>query len=167
MDNLEDSDDDKERRVAEKRPPPRAAASADDDDDEDEDEEESEEEDLGPGGIDLRRGHSEDEEEDDEESDEEGYSSKRSRGGRPALGAGGKRASKRARSALAQLVHMEAESEDEGKPMAARARWSERQMKRRKKRRSICGTHSPLTVSRRVSTDCCAGGWGACPSSVL
>ena len=113
MDGLDDSDDDERREdaVGAKH----EASGSDDDEDEDDDEEE---EDLGPGGIDLRRPADEDEEGDeDDEDDDAGYSSKRSRHGhKSAPGVGGKRASKRARpeSTIGNLIHMEAESSDEG-----------------------------------------------------
>ena len=101
-DDLVDSDDD----VA----PPSKVTSKDEESDEEEEEEEGESDgdsDLGEGGIDLRKNDFDEDEEDSEEEDE--ASSKRKRGD----GVAGKRGSKKARSLLRNLVHMEAEDSDE------------------------------------------------------
>lgn len=117
MDGLEDSDEEvKQQVVAQKRPP--VGLNDSDDSDEDEDEGGSEEEDLGRSGIDLRRTADDEEDESEDEDDEEDdYASKRKRAmnSAEATGVAGKRGSKKARSMLSSLVHMEAqEDSDEG-----------------------------------------------------
>ena len=113
MDGLEDSDDETERREVTKQAPPA------DDSDEDEDEEGESEEDLGPGGIDLRRGGNDDLDDSDEEEEDELAAKRKRLMDRPDVtGVAGKRGSKKARSMLSSLVHMEAqEDSDEGKPL--------------------------------------------------